>query len=306
MTARSLYGYAIAALAAIAVVLAGAMVASIASPEQAYAAKSKKVSVYVVSSVAEKGDLVDTYKLSYNKDGFISKVKSVKEDYELERITYKNRRVASHFFPWASCQSAGFSNKYFYKNGKLFKSTGHDTGSFVSKYTLNKKGLVTKVVVEWPKGGYAIRPGTKVVVACKYDKKNRIAKCVDSWESKECNSEGEEIEHKGKAISSYKYDSKGYPKSLSVSDSEFRGGVFYKSMYNFKNTYKNGRLVKIVRGTDGSTYTDSYTIKYKKIKVDARDVDTIKKQQRNFIMFNYFIAPTWDLAPTDFIRNGYL
>lgn len=307
MVARSFFKNAVAVFAVMTVVLTGAMLASMVSPGQAHAAKSKRVSVYVVSSAVYKQgnneDSVIKLKLSYNKDGFITK--QTTRNWDFERITYKKKKVASHSFYLRGDAYGGFGFKYSYKRGKLVKSTGSDgEGLMTSKYTLNKKNLVTKVVTKWPNGGYVELPGTTVVATFKYDKEGRIVKSDYRYTD-----ENQKIED----TLSYKYDSKGYPKSLTSSRyhsmwEEFGGSGVSKFVYNFKNTYKKGRLVKtVMRSHDEAPKTlKTITIKYKKIKVDARDVDAIKKQQKNYILYNFLTEPSSDVTAVDFIRNGYL
>lgn len=254
---------------AVALSIAGIGFASVTFSDQACAAGSKKkVSVYVLSKISN-GDNVIA--LSYNKNGLISKTTQYGKT--TDKITYKGVKASSHKYEGSQ---NSFNVKYNYKNGKLVKSSDSKNKG-VGAFSSSKSGLLTKATLKYPDYSRSYV----------YDKKGRLKTSMykdSSWELK----------------LAYLYDSKGYPKKMTFNECRVNSKSRYVHIYNYKNVYKNGRLLKSTTMASGDTW--GYTFKYKKIKVSSSYAKLIKKQQQNFIRFKCFDM-NQNIAS---VRNGYL
>ena len=212
-------------------------------------ADAKSVTMYVIASTNAKRSSgpSEVSKYSYTSNGLLAKRTSGNKT--LDRFTYVGKRMATH---WKDGGDGMPSNlKFTYKNGKLVKS--YDTiNRNTAKFALNKKKKVTKIRRSYGSTSY------------NYDGKGRV--------------------------SSYKYDNWSITASHIAYDK--KGNVIKTTNYwnddptdvhitTHKNTYKSGRLVKVVAKT--TNYKSTVTIKYKKIKVPASYKTAVKRQQASIL-----------------------
>ena len=249
--------------------------------DKAFAAGSK--TIYVIDGQYEisvsKENRERSYK--YNKKGLLTgevehfhkyskpnmKFKYNKKN-RLVRIDYKNGS-------WKLIE------KYAYtKGGKLKSRTYKSTGSgspftIYDRYTCNKAGLPVKVIQTDKREVWTYNYS--------YNKKGRLVRKYQHYINYDA-TYNREISY----LYTYKYDKKGNLKSSTTKDpSDPRaGGTVY-----YKNTYKKGRLVKIVTKSrsdvTGKWETSPPLIyTYKKIKVPKKMVPQIKKQQWAILNWN--------------------
>ena len=246
----SMRGMACALVVATLVMVASfAMVA--ATPASAHA--EGKTSVWVVKSVKstyDGGSSVSNY--TYSNKGL---VKSLKEVYKYDS------------------DSQTFVDAYAYTSKNAYKGqTVKMDGKTVAKYTFtnDSKGRVTK-------SSYKV-DGKKYVTKYAYNKKGQVSKATfdDGNYTKFSYSGGLMTKtvskgEYGSYTTTYKYDKKGYPTKV-----YYDGGL----TASYKNTYKNGKLVKrSVKDESGKVYS-KITYTYKKVSVPKSLAKMVKAQQR--------------------------
>ena len=247
-------------LAVVCVGLAFALAASLGlaalAPGNAYA--EGKTSVWVVSqSTTKQSDGKFTTKYTYNKNGLVAKTNSN------SKYTDDSYTVATQYT---------YSSKNALKK-EVSKFNGK--ANYTVTYTADSKGRVTKAVYKYVEGG-------KVTEKYSYDSKGRLTKASYSGGSSKYtyNAKGYVVSQKWKSPDdtikfSYIYDAKGYLKTT-----KYNGEIDGK----FKNTYKNGRLVKRVFYSGDGTSSGKQTITYKKISVPKSLAKMVKAQQRLLIV----------------------
>ena len=176
------------------------------------------------------------------------------------------------------------SGEFFYKNGLLVKSVAGDVRS-EENYSYNKKGNITSFTVSNPykKNHYRLTLNSKGKAkrdpinnnSLLYNKKGMLIGVNASDYSYKFTYNKKKQLVKTETIRdgvvsskvSFTYDKKGNKKTIT----DYYSKKAQKTL--FKNTYKNGRLVKVVRGTSTTTF------EYKKVKVPKKYVAKVKAQQ---------------------------
>lgn len=195
---------------------------------------------------------------TYNKNGFISKVKgSVADPSYAVTYKYSGAKILSA----KSKSSFDKGNvKAKYKNGRIYKVTYKWTGlpPITDTYTY-KKGRVVKVTRK-NAGNYLIKYS--------YDKKGRLSKVIQHFQI---------TKYKSEVYSdTFVYDSKGYI----VKDKQKYGRT--ATTVKYKNTYKNGILVKTQMTSFGGM--EPLDITYKTISVPKKYAAKVKAQQKKIFV----------------------
>jgi len=237
---------------AFAFVIATFMAFAITGIDQAQAASKK--SVYVVKSITTKtayGSIKTTH--SYNSKGLLTKRKG--DDKTLQKYKYKGKKLMTF---WADGGNGAPTNlSYKYKNGKLKSNT--DTLNGIShKFKLNSKGKVKKMTTAWSSTSSSS-------TTYKYNGKGYLKSYkYSTWKN---------------IAEKYSYDSKG---NVKKSTSYMNDNPSQSTVTTYKNTYKSGRLVKVVKKDEYGNKTTA-KITYKKIKVPSSYKKLVKKQQKNIL-----------------------
>lgn len=236
-------------------------------------AASKKT-VYVVKSIKIKQN-GKTYisKISYNKDGLITKAVHPSEDAIMTYTYGKNGEIRSYEEKVTSGKLKGFVGKktYNWKDGKMVKLTGtisepgsSGDDSFDTKFTYKGK----KVVKSHSTERYFNEKGEPE----SYDQDIRYTY-----------KDGKVVKAEGMITTTYKYDKKGNLNDMKITfknkDGKIETPGYYKARISYKNNRahtlktenKNGMMDKPIKNTQ--------TYSYKKIKVSKSLADKIAAQQ---------------------------
>ena len=241
--------------------------------DKAYAAGSK--TIYVIDGKYEikatKDNLLRSYK--YNKKGLLvgevehfnhyskpnMKYKYNKKN-RLVRIDYKNGK-------WKVVETYAYT-----RGGKLKSRTYKSTGAgspftLYDRYTCSKAGLPVKVIQTCKREVWTYQYS--------YNKKGRLVSKYSHYVDPDAEYNQEITEYY-----TYKYDKKGNLRSYTAKspDNHVGGTVYYK------NSYKKGRLVKVVTkskdiGTGKWETSPPELYTYKKNKVPKKMIHQIRKQQ---------------------------
>lgn len=212
--------------------------------------QASKATVYVLKNAAGE-------KLTYNKNGFVTKRKSKTET---TTYRYSGARITSFYQSVGSSSPSSVTIGYDKKGRvkKVSSSGASSYSSYIDAYAYNKKGRVSKIARKYTmmSGGYTVKYS--------YDKKGRVKSSVNtSGIGMKC---------------SYSYDSRGNVTGFSAGPA--KGYGFTRYIFN-TYTYKNGRVAKrsqTMNGTGGAVYTSTYS--YKAIRVPKKYAAKVKKQQR--------------------------
>lgn len=229
-------------------------------PQTVFAASLK--TVYVVSSIAEKGDYShNTQTFAYDRTGKLKSFKgsfyiSKSSDNKGDKATFsysKDQNISNHFNYYLGYHIYDYF--FTWKKNKLVKgSCFTSSGSTDYKYTYTK-GKITKAA--------ATNYGNTTNYLLTYDKKGRLASLSSRMD--------------GQPEKTFAYDKKGNLKKVTSKHENLL----------YTTTYKSGRAVKIVC-TDADSNSTRFTvaIKYKKIKLSAAAKKITDKQQKQ-LLFNY-------------------
>ena len=249
-------------LAAVCVALAVAtsLAAAMLVPGNAYAAGKAYFAVTKATTTYAYDNSKETTSFRYNSDGLVQReTKSVTDDdpcswiYAYTRNAYVKSAVMKI--------NGKTTSKYTYKadrQGRVIKEVEKNATfgtTTTNTYKYNRKGqLVT-----------AVGQGTWGKLTFTYDENGRIA-----------SSKRTSPEFSGSIKSTYAYDSKGALKKETCTNSGDTGVTTYK------NTYKNGRLVKSRSYEDGHLTTTT-TFAYKQVKASKSAIRLAKAQQKQIL-----------------------
>ena len=239
--------------------------------DKAYAAGSK--TIYVIDgkyeNKATKSNLMHSYK--YNKKGLL--VKDVENISNKPTYKYKyNKKNQIVRITYKYGKKWGYVDTYAYNSsGQLKSCTSRGTGtsrseSYYETFVCNKAGLPVKGIVKDKRAVTTFNYS--------YNKKGRVV-------SQYIHYVDPDAEQDFTAYFTYKYDKKGNLKSTTAKDPDNLTG---RGADRYKNTYKKGRLVKVVMKTKypNASKWEKYqptVYTYKKIKVSKKMIPQIKKQQ---------------------------
>ena len=245
-------------------VLIGVLVAAVIAISLPIQAKAKSVTMYVIASTKTKmsSGYSEAAKYTYKSTGLLAKRTYGKKT--LDKFTYVGKRMKTH---WKDGGEGTPSNyKYTYKSGKLVKSYDSVNRSTI-KFALNKSRKVRKIRNR-SQGG-----STSYTTSYSYDSKGRLSSYkYGTWSN---------------TTARYSYDSKG---NIAKATEFWNDNPYDMHVTTYKNTYKNGRLVKVVK-TDANGTKTTVTITYKKVKVPASYKTVVKKQQASAI--KYYVDGLW-------------
>lgn len=221
-------------------------------------AASKKVTVYVVTSIKQDNEKAD--KFQYTSNGLLKKSKHAKYIYD-GKLLKKQIGIGDN--------KNLYNRTYEYNSkGQVIKHSGpipfdNEDGSIMTGYeeiTYDNKGRIskTKNFEGWYDGSSKIS----------YNKKNKVSKRKIRI-----------VTEKDSHYDTYKYyyDKKGYLRKSIYHCQQMKSS----SVTYYKNSYdKNGCVVKIkIKGS----YDAVYKLTYKKLKVPASYKKVIEKQQMAII-----------------------
>lgn len=235
-------------------------------------AASKKVTVYVVTSIQKNTSSNDHYFYRYNEDGLLIQSKHLIYEYDGNKLKKQTNRYG---------KSVNSDRKYEYNSkGQLIKHSGpvdkiknhsyvsHVTGYY--KFSYNGGGRIKKIK--------AYTGFCDEIATITYNSKKKISKISDTIYT-----DTERYTNTSK----YYYDKKGYVRKLEYTS----GDDNKKSVKIYKNTYdKNDCVVKIEVSTKGYEKTDVYKLTYKKMKVPASYKKTIENQQMALIPTGVYLG----------------
>ena len=221
-----------------------------ASADDSLATQAAKKSVYVRKSTSYK-------KYTYNKYGLITRVTKVNPG-QVDvnyKFKYKGTKLVKMWQLNGTSVDAVYTIKYDSKNrvkSITVKSDGMPADYYnnTQVFTYNKKGLATKKVT------HNATSGTKYTTKYAYNAKGQLTKITQPGSTE-----------------TMKYDAYGSMTKwiTKYSNRENRANTY-------KNTYKNGCLVKIEQ-TDESGYSRAYAAKYKKMSIPKKYAAAVEKQQ---------------------------
>lgn len=205
-------------------------------------AKSGKT-VYVVTKVSFKtSEVKGAYTYSYNKRGLINKVSTYMAGEKYLNAIYKydskkkSRLKKISYVPLKDGDNPSTVSFVYTSKGQIKQIKNKNEGTYTIK--VRKNGKATSIVNKAKNEKYSLS----------YNKKGHVKKAV-------LNLDGLKLRY------SNSYDKKG--------------NLVKDQYYKYKNTYKNGRLVK--SSAVGAVGVEKYT--YKKITVPAKYYKKVKKQQ---------------------------
>lgn len=243
------------AAAALALTVAFAFVPVLGTADAA----AKKKTVTVVKSMKITFDSNVTYKdlkkntIKYNKAGFITKYKDTEGTYTMK---YKNNKISTLKAKMKD-PSDNYTN-FYYGLKKMEKKCADGT---VITYDLTAKGKkIVKVVEHFPGGGST--------ATYSYNKKGHIKKSKLAF-----NGDDKPLTDK------HKFDKKGnvIQSDLKVG-SEDNSRTFAHIIYG-KNKLPKEIQATFISYTSKTAYTAVYKFKYKKIKVQKKNLKAVKEQQ---------------------------
>lgn len=257
----------------VAFLVAGALMAllvafalAVVSPTPALA-KTKYVKVSVLVKQVSKATYTNRYgeyyaetSYKYNKNGLISHKSSLNHGGGAaggadQTLKYTKKGLISKVVEADGVSASVFTRD---KKGRVTKTVSF-TGQATNTYKYNKAGKIAKATMAFK--NFEGKVTSKSVSTVAYNKKGLISKITTKggWEE---------------GVRTYTYDSRGMLKSETVKG---------KSKTTYKNTYKNGKLVKRVGTTvmsDGEKRTETTTYKYKTVKVPQSKAERAKDQQK--------------------------
>ena len=198
-----------------------------------------------------------TTKYSYNSNGLITKIKG---KYETWTFKYSGTKMTSAVKKTSS-DTIRLSLKYDSKGRvKSIQSKGSSSyNTYTETFKYNSKGCVTKAV-----------------------RKNTGLGTTDTYKYT-YNSKGLVTKSTGPAgNTTIEYDKKGNPTGTSVVPPSGSYGMSRYIIY--KNTYKNGRITKIVTSMNGTSGPLTTKISYASKKLDKKYAAAAKAQQRALLV----------------------
>lgn len=245
---------------------------------------ASKTTVYVVESIKYKGNSEDgkenfTQKISYNKNGLITKINTPNIASIKQTFTYdKKNRLKKLVQTTAHGGLKGtVTTAYSYKNGLLYTKKTVNIGGGTESFTYTWKNGVIKsaeFLDSW-------KTSDGSVVSLKHDltytyKKGHVVKQTAKNEQG-TNVAKVTLDNKGNAI-------KGayYMNGEKNVEFVYSAGITYDKSTKRMKKAKTKFHRPMMRGTDNYTKT----IKYKKIKVSKKNVELIKEQQWQLLNAN--------------------
>lgn len=245
---------------------------------------ASKTTVYVVASIKYKGSSEDgkesfTQKISYNKNGLITKINTPNIASIKQTFTYgKKNRLKKLVKKTANGGLKGTATTtYSYKNGLLYTKKTVNIGGGTELFTYTwKNGVITSAefLDGWKNDDGSVT-STKHDLTFTY-KKGHVVKQTDKNEH-------------GTNVAKVTLDNKGNViKGAYYMNGEKNVEFVYSAGITYDKSTKRMKKAKtkfhrpMMRGTDNYTKT----IKYKKIKVSKKNVELIKEQQWQLLNAN--------------------